>query len=138
MTTALPNRVVTEIPMHFRRHGGKTVVIHPDGQRVVEHSLARTDQTLIKVIARAFRWERLLRDGTYATVDEIAKAEDISPSYVSRVIRITLLAPDIITAVLEARHPPTFTMRKVLNPFPLLWSEQVQEFGFAGRLNSRR
>ena len=124
--------------MHFRRHGGKTVVIHPDGGRVVEHSLARTDQTLIKVIARAFRWERLLREGTYATVDEIAKAENISPSYVSRVIRITLLAPEIVTAVLEGRHPPTFTMREVLNPFPLRWDEQVKVFGFDQRRRSRR
>jgi hypothetical protein len=134
----LPNRVITEIPMRFRRHGGKTVVIHPDGNRIVEHSMARTDQTLIKVIARAFRWERLLRDGTYATLDEIAKAENISPSYVSRVIRITLLAPEIINAVLEARHPPTFTMREVLNPFPLHWDEQLTTFGFAGRAPSRR
>lgn len=134
----LPNRVITEIPMRFRRHGGKTVVIHPDGGRVVEHSMARTDQTLIKVIARAFRWERLLRNGTYATLDEIAKAEKISPSYVSRVIRITLLAPEIITAVLDARHPPTFTMREVLNPFPVHWDEQLKIFGFAGRVHSYR
>ena len=136
--TALPNRVITEIPMRFRRHGGKTVVIHPDGQRVVEQPLARTDQTLIKVIARAFRWERLLRNGTYGTVDEIAKAEKISPSYVSRVIRITLLAPEIVNAVLDARHPPTFTMREVLNPFPLHWDEQLKKFGFAGRVRPYR
>ena len=134
----LPNRVITEIPMRFRRHGGKTVVIHPAGDRVVEHSTARSDHTLIKVIARAFRWERLLRNGTYATVDEIAKKEKISPSYVSRVIRITLLAPEIVNTVLEARHPPTFTMREVLNPFPLHWDEQLKKFGFVGRVRLNR
>ena len=129
--TALKNRVVTEIPMRFRRHGGKTVVIHPDGQRVVEHSLARTDQTLIKVIARAFRWERLLMSRKFNSIDELAASEGINPSYVSRVMRIALLSPEIIEAILDGRHPAHLTMKDLLEPFPLDWAAQRQEFGFS-------
>lgn len=135
--TVLPNRVVTEIPMHFRRHGGKTVVIHPDGGRVVEHSLARTDQTLIKVIARAFRWERLLMSGRFNSIDELAASEGINPSYVSRVMRISLLSPDIIEAILDGRHPAHLTMKDLLEPFPLDWTEQWHEFGFIRRTRFR-
>ena len=82
---------------------------------------SRVDDTLVKALARAFRWRRLLDHGT---VDEIARAEGINPSYVSRILRLTLLAPDIVESILDGRQPPTLTLGRVMKPYPLEWERQ--------------
>jgi len=79
---------VTDIPMSFRPRGGRTVIVLPDGSRGVVRREATIDNTMIKVIARGFRWQRLLYDGTYATIEDLAAAEKINPSYVSRILRL--------------------------------------------------
>ena len=80
--------------------------------------------TMIKALARAFRWRDLLETGVFATVDEIAVAEKINASYVSRVLRLTLLAPDIVEAILSGRQPPELTLAALMRPFPVEWREQ--------------
>ena len=57
----------------------------------------RTDNTLVKALARAFRWKRMLESGEYATIAELAEREGIAPSYMTRVLRLALLAPDAIS-----------------------------------------
>ena len=84
------------------------------------------DSTLVKALARAFRWRRLLEDGIYATLEELAAAEKINPSYVSRVLRLTLLAPDIVEAILDGRQPVTLTLARLFKPFPIEWDEQAR------------
>ncbi len=64
---------------------------------------SRADSTLVKAVARAYRWQRLL-EGTYASMRDLAAAEIISPSYVSRLLRLTLLAPDIVEAIMDGRQ----------------------------------
>jgi hypothetical protein len=83
----------------------------------------RQDITLIKAVARAFRWRRMLEAGHYATVKELAAAEKINSSYVSRVLRLTLLAPDIVEAILAGRQPDGMTLPGLLKPFPVDWLE---------------
>jgi hypothetical protein len=77
-----------------------------------------------KAVARAFRWRRLLETGTWATVEEIAEAENINSSYVARVLRLTLLAPDTVEAILDGRQPPDLTLGELLRPFSVEWLEQ--------------
>jgi hypothetical protein len=77
------------------------------------------DITLVKALARAFRWRRMIETGRHATVAELAAAEKINSSYVSRVLRMTLLAPEIIEAILAGRQPEGLTMAKAMQPFPL-------------------
>ena len=79
---------------------------------------------LVKALARAWRWQRLLDKGTYSSVTEIAEAEKISKSYVSRILRLALLAPDIVEAILGGRQPSTWEPELLLKPFPGDWSEQ--------------
>jgi hypothetical protein len=86
--------------------------------------LRRTDNTLVKALARAFRWKRMLESGAFATIAEQAEREGIAPSYMTRVLRLTLIAPDIIEAILEWTHGPAVTLARVLEPFPLAWSNQ--------------
>lgn len=79
---------------------------------------------MIKAIARAFRWRKLIETGVHASIEEVAAAEKINASYVGRVLRLTLLAPKIIDAILEGRQPVGMTMAGLLTPFPLVWAEQ--------------
>lgn len=110
--------------MVFIKRGGRKLVISPDGASMVSSSSPRVDNTMIKALARAFRWRNLLETGVFATVDEIAVAEKINASYVSRVLRLTLLAPDIVEAILSGRQPPELTLAALMRPFPVEWREQ--------------
>ena len=85
---------------------------------------AHVDSTLVKAIARAFRWQKMLKTGRYATIKEIAKAEKINPSYVSRVQRLTLSAPAIVDAILDGREDAAPTLAAAMVPFPIAWVEQ--------------
>ena len=82
------------------------------------------DNVLVKAIARAFRWRELLERGEYATVVEIADAERINESYVSRLLRLTLLAPEIVEAILDGRQSPTITLAVLMRRLPVSWNDQ--------------
>ena len=83
--------------------------------------MARIDTTLVKALARAFRWRRMLETSVVSTVGEIAVREKINKSYVSRVLRLTLLAPDIVEAILDGRQPTEMTLRGLLKGVPVEW-----------------
>jgi hypothetical protein len=83
---------------------------------------------MVKAIARAFRWREMLEDGTYATIREIAAAEKINESYVGRVLRLTLLSPAIVEAVLNGRQPEDFSLDSLMRSFPTGWTEQQMRF----------
>ena len=82
---------------------------------------------MVKAIARAFRWREMLENGTHATIAEIAAAEKINESYVGRVLRLTLLAPDIVEAILSGRQPPKLQLESLLRRFPVAWQGQRAE-----------
>jgi hypothetical protein len=84
----------------------------------------RTDSTLVKALARAFRWKRMLESGEFATIAELAEREGIAPSYMTRVLRLTLLAPDIVEAILDGRKSAEVTLAGVLNDVPLVWERR--------------
>jgi hypothetical protein len=79
---------------------------------------------MVKAIARAFRWREMLENGTHATIAEIAAAEKINDSYVGRVLRLTLLAPDIVEAILGGRKPAEMTLATLMPRFPVGWAAQ--------------
>jgi hypothetical protein len=83
---------------------------------------------MIKAIARAHRWKRRLEIGQYASVTEIAATEKINQSYVCRVLRLTLLAPAIVEAILDGKQPPELQMDALLRPFPVEWGNQWRHF----------
>ena len=118
----------TEIPMTFRLRGSKTVMVLPDGSRAVARREATIDNTMVKVLACGFRWQRLLYDGTYATIEDMAAAEKINPSYISRLLRLAYPSPTIVEAILDGRHPAQLTMKDLMAPFPLDWAAQERQF----------
>ena len=80
---------------------------------------------MIKALARAFRWRKMLESGVYGTIEELAAAEKINSSYISRVLRLTLLAPDIVEAILDGRQPTETTLAVLMQQFPVNWAEQI-------------
>ena len=121
---ATPQMLTVHIPLTVRRRGGRKVVIAPDGTEAPVIAAARIDSTLVKALARAFRWRRMLESGVVSTVGEIAMREKINKSYVSRVLRLTLLAPEIVEAILDGRQAAEMTLRGLMGPFPVEWGEQ--------------
>jgi hypothetical protein len=116
--------VSVEVPMTFRRRGGRKVIVLPDGARGNPAPKATIDNAMVKAIARAYRWQALLENGTYGCLDEIAKAERIGPSFISRIIRTASLAPDIVDAILGGRQPAHLTLKDLMRPFPVAWEDQ--------------
>lgn len=113
------------IPLSMKPRSGRKAIVTP-GVLALEH---RQDITLIKAVARAFRWRRMLESGRFGTLAELATAEKIYASYVSRVLRLTLLAPKIVEAILDGRHAEHVTLPRLTQPFPPEWPEQCARLG---------
>ena len=120
--------VTVRVPIAIRRRGGRKLVLAPDGAEVTAAPVTRhVDNAMVKAIARAFRWRDMLETGKYATIREIAAAEKISESYVGRVLRLTLLAPDMVEAILGGRQLADLQLEDLLRRFPVGWQEQRVE-----------
>jgi hypothetical protein len=121
--------VTVQMPLTFRRRSGRKQVVSPNGEPAWAPRLARVDGTLVKALARAHRWQGMLEGGEYGSIEELARAEKINPSYLARVLRLTLLAPDITDSILDGRHDPErITLNRLMKPLPAVWGEQLQSF----------
>ena len=117
--------ITIRVPISIRRRGGRKLVLAPDGTNVPTSPVCRhVDNAMVKAIARAFRWREMLETGKHATIAEIAAAEKINESYVGRVLRLTLLAPDIVEAILAGWQPAETTLAVLMRPFSVGWREQ--------------
>jgi hypothetical protein len=118
--------ITVRVPISIRKRGGRKIVLAPDGIECHPQVLRcqQLDSVMLKALARAFRWRHMLETGTYATIAEIAEREQINEAYVSRVLRLTLLAPGLIEEILEGRQSPAITLKKLMRRFPVLWGDQ--------------
>lgn len=123
--TADDGRTLTvRVPMTFRKRGGRKQVGSPAGASWVQPR-ARIATTLVKAIARAHRWKRLLESGRFTSVTELAEAEKINQSYLCRVLCLTLRAPDINGAILNSRPLAELHLDDLLKPIPLQWERRI-------------
>lgn len=122
------DRLTIRVPLTLRRHGGRKLVVVPEGEGVPVRPRA-IDDTLLKALARAHRWKRLLEGGQVRSLNELAEAEKINPSYLSRIYRLTLLAPDIVEAILDGRQPRTLQLADLMDEVPAEWEAQRVRFG---------
>jgi hypothetical protein len=132
MTTSVETRLdgstlVVRIPMRFQRRGGRKRIIARDGSEIAPTTKPQPDGTLVKALARAWRWQRMLDDGVYANISEIGDAENISKSYISRILRLALLAPDIVEAILAGRTDHGLMLEHLERPVPMNWEEQPKD-----------
>jgi hypothetical protein len=115
--------ITVRMPMAWKRHGGRKVIIAPDGGDAWAPTNPRGDETLIRALARAHRWKRLLDEGSYRSAGELAEAEGLTRSFINRLLRLTLLAPDIQEAILDGRQPKALRLDD-LALLPDDWGEQ--------------
>src|SRR3954469_21013478 len=116
--------LVVRIPMRLGKQRGRKRILAPDGSELTPSTKPQPDGVLVKALARAWRWQKLLDKGVYATVTEIAEAERISKSYVSRILRLALLAPDLVDAILGGWADQRLVLQKLERPLPVGWEEQ--------------
>ena len=122
--TAPAQTLTVRVPFTIRKRGGRKLAIAADGSTLAPPR-PRIDGTLVKALARAHRWNKLLEAGCYSSAAELAAAEKINPSYVSRVLRLTLLAPDIVESITEGRQADNLEADILLRPpFSVEWGEQ--------------
>ena len=118
--TPIPETVTLHVPFRVVKRGGRKELQLPDGFRPDR----KADNTLVKALARAFRWKRMLELGEFPTIAELAEREGIAPSYMTRVLRLTLLAPDIVDAILDGKQGPEVTLARAIETFPIEWEKQ--------------
>ena len=119
--TPITETVTLHVPFRVMKRGGRKEMHLPDGGRQDR----KADSTLVKALARAFRWKRLLESGEFATIAELAEREGIAFTYMARVLRLTLLAPDIVEAILDGKQSSDVTLKGLMEPFPLDWRSQM-------------
>lgn len=123
----MADTVTVWVPLAIRKRGGRKVVVSPDGSvlpTAKRHGDVNADPALLKALGRAFRWKRLLDDGTYASVSDIARMEKIDRGYAGSVLRLTLLAPDLVEAIVEGRAGEAVTLPRLIEPWPTIWQDQ--------------
>ena len=125
--------LTVQIPLRLRRRGGRKLMVVPEGATPWAPQQERVDNVMVKAIARAFRWHRLLEIGVHATVEKIAAVEKVNSSYVGRVLRLSLLAPDIVEMIVDGRQSASLQLDRLLRPFPIGWEQQRREFGCKAR-----
>jgi hypothetical protein len=130
---AQPTTITVHVPMTFTIRGGRKMIISDaDGnegfyQYKLSHDVPkqRTENALLKAIAKAHRWRQKIERGEYASITELAKSENVNQSYACRVLRLTLLAPTIVTQILDGRYSPDLMLKRIMKPLPVRWDEQT-------------
>jgi hypothetical protein len=115
--------------MTFKTCGGRKEIIVPDGLPGTTRSKSPTQEPLITALARAFHWQELIDTGRYDSVTELADGLGVDRSYVGRILRLTLLAPDIVEAIVAGREPSGLSLERLTKRLPAAWGEQRERLG---------
>lgn len=119
--------VTVKIPLRLRKRGGRKLVVVPKGATAWAPPRARVYNATVKAIARAHRWREMMENGMHSTIAHVAAAEKMNASYVGRVLRMTLLAPEVVEAILDGQQPAEMTLAALMRPFPMIWRQQMEE-----------
>jgi len=119
--------ITVRVPLKIRRRPGRKMVVTPVAEESGD-AVIRTcaDPALVKALARAFRYQRLLDEGHYASITEMAAAEKIERGYLGSLLRLTLLAPAVVEKLLDARPRATPSLPELLQAFPEIWDHQEE------------
>ena len=117
---AIPDTITVHVPFRLVKRGGLKEMVLP----VDRPTPRQTDDTLVKALARAFRWKRMLETGEFSTIADLAQRERIAAPFLTRTMRLAQLAPDLVEALLDGRQPRGLTLEALREPLPSDWSEQ--------------
>lgn len=122
-------RLTLAIPIQIKRRSGRKLVTLPNGETVKPRPWDTEPTPLQLALARGHRWLAMLESGEVKSLKEIAEKEGVDNSYVSRMVNLTTLAPDIVEAILDERLPPDLTLFDLAVDPPALWDEQRARIG---------
>lgn len=114
--------ITVHVPMTFTIRGGRKTILS-DATPAPPHP--RIDNALLKALARSHRWRRMIESGEHTSITELAKAEGVNQSYACRVLRLSLLAPSIVTAILDDGHDSDVMLKQLMKPLSVRWDEQI-------------
>jgi hypothetical protein len=115
------------VPLTIRRHGGRKRIITLSGEPDWAPRPSSIDSVLVKALARAFRWKGLIERGNYHSISDVAAAEQISEAYIRRLLRLTLLAPPLVEAIVDGRLPSGVQLEGFRGTLPVVWSAQKEQ-----------
>ena len=122
------------IPVSFRRNKYQKTIVAPNGRDLTENfkdSQDTRDHVLLGAVAQGFQWQRMLDNGKYQDIQQLAKAVGVEYTIARQTIRLTLLAPDIVKSILQGTQPVTLSLRSIRGGFPMVWQEQRETFGYS-------
>lgn len=127
--SATTTHITVRVPLKIRRRPGRKTVVTPvqDGGEAALPT--RADPALVKALARAFRYQKLLDEGRYGSISEMAAAERIDRGYLGRLLQLTLLAPDIVEAILDGAPGDLLELQHVIGILSPEWERQYAEIG---------
>lgn len=118
--TSIPDTMTIHVPFRVVKRGGRKEMVLPEGAAQAR----MPDNTLVKALARAFRWKRMLESGEFASISELAEKEGIAFTYMARLMRLSLLSPELVDAVMDGHQPANITLANLMDPFPADWKVQ--------------
>jgi hypothetical protein len=122
--------ISVHVPFSIRKYGGRKQVVTPVNAPV-SNLRPRVDSTLVKALGRAFRWKRMLESGEFTTITELAERENLALTYMTRVLRLSLLSPEVVEMILEGQQGPGMTLAALLEPLPVEWNLQFRSISKA-------
>lgn len=127
-TQPIPETVTIHVPFRLVKRGGRKEMQLPESAAQAR----KPDNTLVKALARAFRWKRMLDSGEFATIADLAEREGIAAPYLTRTMRLAQLAPGLVEVILDGRQPRNLTLEALRRPLPEAWDEQARVLAFGG------
>ena len=124
------NSLVINVPMKFKRRGGRKEIIVPEGLKSSGASRLDAQESLLTALAKAHLWKDLLDSGKVLSISELAQRLGLDQSYIARTLRLSYLAPDIIEDIVRGKEPSGPSLAKLHKGIPLLWEEQRKRFAF--------
>ena len=116
-----PSTITVHVPLRFTTRGNTKRIVSEGTSAATR---VRLENALIKALARAHRWHKMIESGGYSSITELAKAENENQSYACRLLRLTLLGPELVTSILDGRQPISLQLDDLLRPLPSDWAAQ--------------
>jgi hypothetical protein len=118
------DHLVVCVPMQLKRRGGRKQIVVPEGLPGSRASTSAAQEPLTTALARAFHWQDLIDSGAYSSITELAEALGVDRSYVGRIMRLTMLAPDIVTTIVDGREASGLSLERLVKGMSVVWEEQ--------------
>jgi len=119
--------ITVRVPLAIRHRPGRKTIVTPMAEGLAL-ATTRADPALVKALARAFRYQRMLDSGVYNSVTDMAAAEKIDRGYMGRLLQLTLLAPDIVEGVLDGSNQHGLSLSEATQPIAMAWETQRTAF----------